>query len=95
MLNNQGKNRETRVKLSQVVKTKRDVNASNSFLRVNIAGKQNALSRRREEDRVTCIRRRRAATQSDNNPEKRANDTNELPATLSNSTLFHHTFFSQ
>lgn len=47
---------------------------------VSISGEHNALSHRLEEDSVTYIRRRRAATQSDDDPEKRANDTNELSA---------------
>ncbi len=49
---------------------------------VSIAGERNALSRRQEEDSVTCIRRRRAATQSQDDPEKRANNTNEVSATV-------------
>lgn len=55
---------------------------SNSVPPVSIAGERNALSHRQEEDSVTCIRRRRAATQLDDDPEKRANDTNELSATV-------------
>lgn len=49
---------------------------------VSISGEHNALSHRQEEDSVTYIRRRRAATQSDDDPEKRANDTIELSATV-------------
>ena len=56
---------------------------------MNIVGERNALSHRQEEDSVTCIRRRRAATQSDDDPGKRANDTNELPATVNTSTMSH------
>lgn len=57
------------------------MDVGNSVPPVSIAEERNALSHRQEEDSVTCIRRRRAATQSDDNPEKRANDTNELAAT--------------
>lgn len=58
------------------------MDVGNSVPPVSISGERNALSRRQEVDSITCIRRRRAATQSDDDPEKRANDTNELSATV-------------
>lgn len=44
------------------------MDVSNSVPPVSVAGERNALSHRQEEDSVTCIRRRRAATQSDDDP---------------------------
>lgn len=60
----------------KIIKTKTDV--GNSVPPASISGERNALSRRQEVDSVTCIRRRRAATQSDDDPGKRAHDTDEL-----------------
>lgn len=47
-----------------------------------ISRKRYALSRRQEAENVTCFRMQRAATQGDDNPEKRAHNTNELSATV-------------
>lgn len=52
----------------KIIKTKTDVDVDNSVPPVSVAGERNALSHRQEEDSVTCIRRRRAATQSDDDP---------------------------
>lgn len=63
------------------MKTKGDVDAGNSRRPVSTAGNA-TRSARQEEDSATCIRRRRLATQSDDDPERRANETNELSTTV-------------